>query len=78
MRCIVTYYWLEELPLEGMFCISGAAPPSSRKFIDTPNELPLLLDASMPLKYLARLTAVPLYVPLARMPGTAMPTLGLV
>jgi hypothetical protein len=61
-----------------MFFIRGAAPPPSRKFIETPDEPPLLVDAKPPSKYGARLTAVPLYMPGARIPSTLMPTFGCV
>ena len=62
--------------LAGMFFMRGAAPPSSRKLIDTPMLPPLFEDAKPPEKYGRRLTSWPLNVPLARMPGTAIPTFG--
>jgi hypothetical protein len=61
-----------------MFFIKGAAPPPSRKFIETPELLPALLEANPPSKYGARLTSVSLYVPGARIPATLMPTFGFV
>jgi hypothetical protein len=68
---------LELVPLAGILRSRGAAPPSSRKFTDTPFEPPLV-ESKAPVKYGARLTLVPLYSPAARIPGTAMPTFGLV
>jgi len=77
-RC-ESYYWFEVvLPSEGLFIISGAAPPSSRKLTATPALPPSLVDARPPSKYGRRLTVVPLKVPVARIPGTLMPTFGLV
>jgi hypothetical protein len=54
-----------------MFILSGAAPPPSRKLTERPTEPPVFVDARPPLKYGRRLTAVPLTVPGARIPGTA-------
>lgn len=57
--------------------MSGVAPPPSRKLIF--EGIPLLLVESMlPLKNWARETAVPLTIPSAKIPGTIMPTLGMV
>lgn len=53
--------------------VRGAAPPSSRKLTETPELPPRLLEAKPPLKYGRRLTAVPLTVPGARIPATALP-----
>ena len=66
------YYWFELVPLAGMFIIRGAAPPSSRKLTETPDEPPSFVDAKPPLKYGSRLTAVPLKFPGAKIPGTAL------
>ena len=66
------------VPLAGMLFMSGTAPPSSKKLTTTPVIPPSLVEAKPPEKYGRRLTAVPLYMPGARIPGTAMPTLGLV
>ena len=60
--------------LAGMFFVRGVAPPSSRKLIDTPTLPPRFDDKRAPEKYGRRLTAVPLYMPLARIPGTPLPT----
>jgi hypothetical protein len=65
------YYWLEFVLLAGMFFMRGAAPPPSRKLTERPTEPPVFVDARPPLKYGRRLTAVPLIVPGARIPGTA-------
>ena len=54
-----THYWLELVPLAGLFNINGTAPPSSRKLTATACP-PRLLDAKPPLKYGRRLTLVPL------------------
>ena len=75
---IETYYWLEESSLAGLFCFSGSAPPPSRKFTETPDEVPWFVDSRSPLKNGRRLTIVPLYMPGWRMPGTATPTFGCV
>ena len=64
--------------MAAMFIMSGAAPPPSRKLTETPLEPPLFVDANMPVKYGARLTAVPLIIAGARIPGTLMPTFGVV
>lgn len=56
----------------------GTAPPSSRKLIETPVDPPSFVESNAPEKNGRRLTAVPLYVPGVRIPGTAMPTFGLV
>ena len=64
--------------LAAMFIMSGAAPPPSRKLTETPLEPPVFVDAKAPVKYGARLTYVPLTVAGARMPGTLMPTFGVV
>ena len=61
-----------------MFFRRGAAPPPSRKLCETPAEPPSLVDNRAPVKYGARLTAVPLIMAGARIPGTVMPTFGLV
>jgi hypothetical protein len=73
---MMAYYWFEVLSFAGMFFIKGSAPPPSRELMATPELPPRLLDARTPLKYGSRSTAVPLKVPGARMPGTAIPTLG--
>jgi len=65
------------LPLDGMFILSGAAPPSSKK-LTAEGTLFTLVDFNAPEKYGRRLMAVPLYVPGLRIPLTAMPTLGVV
>jgi hypothetical protein len=70
--------WADVVSLAGMLMLSGAAPPPSRKFTETPALPPELVEVKPPSKYGARLTAVPLNVPGARMPATLMPTLGLV
>ena len=70
-KWVRSLYWLEVVPLDGMFAIKGTAPPSSRKFTLTPEDPPLLLDARLPSKKGRRLTAVPLTVPGVRIPGTA-------
>lgn len=61
------------MPFGGSVLLSsGAAPPPSKKFMPdtaTPPRLEVLPD--VPIKYGARLTAVPLTVPGARIPGTA-------
>ena len=64
--------------MAGIFFMSGAAPPPSRKLTETPFEPPLFVDANAPVKYGARLTAVPLTMAGARIPGTVMPTFGVV
>lgn len=64
--------------MAGLFAMRGVAPPPSRKFTDTPIPVPVLVEAKPPLKYGARSTAVPLYSPAARIPGTLMPTFGCV
>lgn len=73
-----TYYCRLLSSLAALFSVRGSAPPPSRKFLETPVEPPSLVEASAPLKYGARLTAVPLYSPAARIPATVMPTLGFV
>lgn len=77
-KCDTSLYCLDEVPLDGLFDKRGVAPPSSRKLTETPELPPVFVEARAPVKYGARLTAVPLYVPLARIPGTAIPTFGLV
>lgn len=71
-----TDYCLDLLSLAGMFFIRGSAPPPSKKLTDTPELPPRFDEASFPLKYGRRLTSAPLYVPVARMPGTLTPTFG--
>lgn len=44
------YYWLDEVPLAGMFFIRGAAPPSSRKLTETPVMPPSLVERRAPVK----------------------------
>ena len=70
-----TYCWLESVPLAAIPIARGAAPPSSRKLIETPELPPRLEEANPPLKYGRRLTAVPLTVPGARIPATGVPVL---
>lgn len=62
----------------GKFSINGAAPPPSRKFIEVPTVPPPLEERRAPSKYGRRSTSVPLKVPFARIPGTVIPTFGLV
>lgn len=64
--------------MAGLFIMRGAAPPPSRKLTDSPMEPPWFVDNNPPLKYGRRLTFVPLTVPGARIPGTLMPTFGMV
>lgn len=64
--------------MAGIFFMRGAAPPPSRKLTETPIMPPRFVDASPPLKNGRRLTAVLLIMPGARIPGTLMPTFGLV
>lgn len=71
-----TCYWFELVSLAGMFIMRGVAPPPSRKLTEIPIEPPLFVDANMPVKYGARLTAVPLTMAGARIPGTVMPMFG--
>lgn len=73
-----TNYCLESVLFAAMFSIKGAAPPPSKKLTDRPEFSPVLVDANAPVKYRARFTSVPLTIPGAKMPGTLMPTLGLV
>ena len=73
-----THYWLEVLLSAGMFFFRGVAAPPSRKLTETPELPPRLLEARLPSKYGSRLTAVPLTSPGARIPGTEIPTLGMV
>jgi hypothetical protein len=55
-----------------MFIMRGAAPPSSRKLTETPDVPPVFVDAKAPSKKGRRLTAVPLNIPGAKIPGTAL------
>jgi hypothetical protein len=64
------------MSLAGLFARRGVAPPPSRKFIETPVLPPVLEEDNAPLKYGARLTAVPLNSPGARIPATLIPTFG--
>jgi hypothetical protein len=61
-----------------MFFIRGSAPPPSRKLTERPTISPVLVEARSPEKYGRRLTLVPLTSPSARIPGTLMPTFGVV
>ena len=45
-----TYYCMDEVPAEGLFIKRGAAPPSSRKLIETPLSPPRLDEFKPPLK----------------------------
>lgn len=58
--------------MAGMFIMRGAAPPSSRKLTETPDVPPLFVDAKAPLKNGRRFTEVPLNIPGAKIPGTAL------
>jgi len=75
---MATYYCILLSSLAGLFSKRGAAPPPSRKFLETPLEPPWLVEARPPLKYGARSTAVPLNSPGARIPATEIPTFGFV
>lgn len=75
----ISHYWLEVMSLAAVLFFKGAAPPPSRKFTELPTKAPgALVEAKPPLKYGRRSTFVPLYVPGARIPGTVMPTFGVV
>lgn len=75
----LAYYWFDVVSSAAVLFINGAAPPPSRKLTDRPTVAPgELVDANPPLKYGRRLTAVPLYSPAARIPGTLIPTFGMV
>jgi hypothetical protein len=75
----IYYYWFEVVSVAGVLFIRGAAPPPSRKLTEEPIMAPgELVEAKPPLKYGRRFTWVPLYVPGARIPGTLMPTFGIV
>lgn len=64
--------------MAGMLAIKGVAPPPSRKLTDTPDIPPWFVEANPPSKYGSKSTLVPFQVPAVRIPGTAIPTFGLV
>lgn len=68
---IETHYWLLVSLAAGLFSLSGAAPPPSRRLTLTPESPPRLVELRAPVKYGARLTPLKSPVPGARIPGTA-------